>query len=225
MTTTHTTSITEQDGTDLVPGATDPAPASRRFLRRIATVVVAAGVILGSTAMASPASAATSNQWVAYDLVTTDRDYEMWIYFDAYGRATQVYADVNNNGTLDAWSRLRNGQPEAWLFNTVYEFDGRWDTMLNSNGDTYSNMSCTSGASGGLVGGGYYSAGLATTWIDPVYGLGWCSGSSRLNGIITAPNLTGDYVLTLTRLVGVAPALHCYNGYYSTGYSCWYRSL
>ena len=204
-------------------GSPKSTKTARRGLKRRAAILFATivGAIAGIGLFSSPASAA-ANQWIYYDLVANNGVYEMAIWYDAYGRPTQVYADLNANRTWDAYSQLRNGYPIGWLLNTVTEFDGRWDALISSNGDRWSNSAgCNQGASGGLIGGGYYSSGTQVMFNDNVYGLAWCYRPTRFSGVISAP-IHEDMLVTLARLAGVAPALHCYT--YPTAVGCYGRN-
>lgn len=192
---------------------------TRRHLARFAVMAaVAVASIAGSlVTTAGTADAATyRNQWVLYDGNRTDYDNEFAVYYDAYGRATQAWADVNNNGRWDSWTSLVNGQAHGWLFDLNEA--GGWDALVTSNGTTYSNIGgCGTGPTSSLIGGGYYSSGVTVRYNDTVYGLSWCTMSSSLTGRISAPNLTGNWLYTLSTLSTLAPSMHCYNyaPYYS----------
>ena len=190
----------------------------RRSLARAAAMVTLALAAIASGLGSTPnrADAATyRNQWVRYDGNYSDSDYEFVVWYDAYGRATQAYADVNNNGRWDAWTALNNGWALGWLFN-VDEVGG-WDALVTSNGTTYSSIGgCGSAPTSSIVGGGWLSSSITLLYTDTVYGSSWCSMSSSLTGRISAPNLTGNWLYTLSTLSKLAPSMHCsnYTAYY-----------
>jgi hypothetical protein len=194
----------------------DTTPTRSRVrprLARIATLLMLAIAAVAGVTVASPGTADAAgyrNQWVWYDVYTNDRDYELIIYYGPTGAPQMAYADVNNNTVWDAATDLTPSfGAKGWLFNV--DERGGWDALHTSDGRTFSSIGgCSSGggSSNSMVGGGWsYSSQTQ----DSVYGLWWCTSSSLLTGRISAPNLTGNMLATLSTLSNLAPSMHCYS--------------
>jgi hypothetical protein len=224
METTITSAFAAEAHASNDSGAATASTGHRRRGRRITTFVVAVvvGLLAGIGVVGSPASAAPANQWQYHDLIPNNGVWEMAIYYDGYGRVTQVVADLNANKTWDAWSAVENGYPKGWLLNTVSEFDGQWDALVSATGERWSNATgCVRTVTPSLIGGGYHSAGTQVQFYDSVYGMRWCYRSSFFTGVISAP-IYENMLVTLTRLVGVAPYSYCYS--YPTAVGCYGRN-
>ena len=217
--------------TSATPAAVAPSGPAASAPKRWSWMKVGvklAGLALASTVGgvaiegAQPAAAASPG-WYRYD-ANQDGYQESAVYFDAYGRALQLYQDSNQNSQWDAFVAAdTRGQPTYAWFDTNHNgnFDTRldyrngglftilsnartenntnWDSLYyTGTGQTFSDQNERSGWEGSSV-------------RDPAYGWQWASSSSFLTNYIPgSPSFAGDISMTLSRVLNMSAAMHCY---------------
>lgn len=188
--------------------------------RSIAVLALAATLTGVVAVFPAPAGAAVAG-WRMYD---TNRDgyNESAVYFDAYGRSPRMYMDRNRDRRYDASIVTASGQVDYIWFDT--NFNGMWDTLMDYNhlgqliatltntwsefDGTWDRLIANDGASVWTYQGSAHHR-------DTIYGLWWGNYTFNWNawqgGTMTiGPSSHSSINVTLTRIIGVAAAMHPY---------------